>query len=177
MFFPVSESVASVMFPVPLYALGLGFPTSISLIIASFCFRGGWLGGMVVRQVGMGWGEGPGAVAVARCDVNSTGHWRVMNNGVAPSVTSRPLGAARFFCAALPKFDITNTQLTLVFGSASRFTSVHDHVKGVYATLDWNRVIKSCIAGGLGISDNSLYPKFGKKKNTERVCYIWGLVH
>ena len=65
---------------------------------------------------------------------------------VVPSVTSQPLGAARVFCAALPEFDITATQLGSVFGSASRITGVHDRVKSVYAALDRNRVTR-----GLGL--------------------------
>ena len=59
-----------------------------------------------------------------------------MNNGIASSVTSRPLGAAQVFWAALPELDGTATQLRLVFGLASRVTGVHDHVKGVYGAFD-----------------------------------------
>ena len=55
---------------------------------------------------------------------------------MVPSVTSRPLGVARVFWAALPEFDVTATRLGSVLGSASGVTGVHDRVKGVYATFD-----------------------------------------
>ena len=55
------------------------------------------------------------------------------------SVTSRPLGVARVFWAALPEFDVMATQLGLAFGSVSRVTGVHNHVKGVYASFDGPR--------------------------------------
>ena len=55
---------------------------------------------------------------------------------MVPSVTSRLLGVAQVFWVALAGFDVSATQLGLVFGSASRVTGVHDRVKGVYAAFD-----------------------------------------